>query len=190
MSIIRDLEFIAENIFKPLQMNDSFVYSYENDSIKNNQLVGYRPYKGWRHLKINGTVNDAVVGDKNVYATSEDLYKWITGLNSEKLISSESLDQMYSKGETKYGRKIPYGFGFRLNTKDGEKVIYHYGRWNGFSTAVSQFTDSDLLIIALDHSSFRSMTYLNKTAKQIIEDNLDFENSDFTDEQTSFIQNY
>ena len=183
-------EFIAENIFKPLQMNDSFVYSYENDSIKNNQLVGYRPYKGWRHLKINGTVNDAVVGDKNVYATSEDLYKWITGLNSEKLISSESLDQMYSEGETKYGRKIPYGFGFRLNTKDGEKVIYHYGRWNGFSTAVSQFTDSDLLIIALDHSSFRSMTYLNKTAKQIIEDNLDFENSDFTDEQTSFIQNY
>ena len=183
-------KFIEENIFKPLQMNDSFVYSYENDSIKNNQLAGYRVYRGWRHLKINSTVNDAVVGDKNVYATSEDLYKWITGLNSGKLISNESLDQMYSNGETKYGRKIPYGFGFRLNTENDEKVIYHYGRWNGFSTAISQFTDSHLLIIALDHSSFKSMTYLNKTAKQIIEDNFDFEDSEFTDEQSSFTQDY
>ena len=38
-------------------MNDSFVYSFENDKIKSNQLDGYRLYRGWRHLKIKGTVN-------------------------------------------------------------------------------------------------------------------------------------
>ena len=104
--------FVKENIFDPLEMNDSFVYSFENDNIKTKKLTGYRLYRGWRHLKIGSTVNDAIVGDKNVYATSEDLFKWTLGLNSGKLLSKESLALMYAKGETVYGRKVPYGFGF------------------------------------------------------------------------------
>ncbi len=166
--------FLKINIFEPLQMNDSFVYSFENDEIKPNQLDGYRLYRGWRHIKIKGTVNDAVVGDKNVYSTCEDLYKWMIGLNNQKLISKESLELMYTKGETKYGRKVPYGLGFRIDTKNDEKVIYHYGKWNGFSTAISQYVDSDLLIIVLEHSSYKSMTYLNKTVKNIVTNNFDF----------------
>lgn len=167
-------KFLKINIFEPLQMNNSFVYSFENDEIKPNQLDGYRLYRGWRHIKIKGTVNDAVVGDKNVYSTCEDLYKWMIGLNNQKLISKKSLKLMYTKGETKYGRKVPYGLGFRIDTKNDEKVIYHYGKWNGFSTAISQYVDSDLLIIVLEHSSYKSMTYLNKTVKNIVTNNFDF----------------
>ena len=170
-------DFLKANIFKPLQMNDSFVYSFENDSIKTNQLDGYRLYRGWRHAKIKGTVNDAIVGDKNIYSTSEDLFKWIIGLNSGKLISKESLELMYTKGRTIYGREIPYGFGFRLDTKNDEETIYHYGRWNGFSTAISQYTDSNILIIVLEYSSYKSMTYLNKTVKNIVQKHFDFETS-------------
>ena len=117
-------DFLKENIFEPLQMNDSFAYSFENDSIRNNQLAGYRIYKWRYHIEIKGTVNDAVVGDKNVYSTTEDLFKWITGLNAGKIISKESLAMMYTKGETKYGRKIPYGFGFRIDTRNNENKIY------------------------------------------------------------------
>ena len=164
-------DFLKENIFEPLQMNDSFAYSFENDSIKNNQLAEYRIYKWRYHIEIKGTVNDAVVGDKNVYSTTEDLFKWITGLNAGKIISKESLDMMYAKGETKYGRKIPYGFGFRIDTRTNQNKIYHYGKWNGFSTAVTQHTDSDLLVIALEHSSYQSMTHLNNTVKKIVLNN-------------------
>jgi len=166
-------DFIETNIFEPLQMTNSFVYSYENDSIAVNQLAGYRIYRGRYHIEIGGTVNDAIVGDKNVYATGEDLFKWINGLNSGKIISDKSLEMMYTKGETKYGRKVPYGFGFRINTKNEEKVIYHHGKWNGFSTAITQYTDSDLLIIALEHSSYNSMKNLNNTVRGIVEANFD-----------------
>ena len=162
---ITDMEFgdfVEKNIFEPLQMNDSFVYRFEKDTPQENQLKGYRLFRGWRHLTINGTVNDAIVGDKNVYSTSEDLLKWMNGLNNEKLISKESLALMYSKGETIYGRKIPYGLGFRIDTENDEKVIYHYGKWNGFSTAISQYQDDDLVVIILEHTSYRSMTSLNK----------------------------
>ena len=164
--------FLQKNIFDPLQMKNSYVYSYKNTPIKKNQLIGYRLYRGWRHLKINGTVNDAVVGDKNVYATNEDLLRWINGLNNGKLISKESLQLMYSKGETKYGRKIPYGFGFRIDSKDNEKVIYHFGKWNGFSTGISQYPD-DLVIIILEHTSYRAMGTLTKKVKRIVKNNFD-----------------
>lgn len=162
--------FVKKNIFDPLEMNNSFVYSFENDSIKTNQLDGYRLYRGWRHLKINSTVNDAIVGDKNVYATSEDLFKWTVGLNSGKLLSKESLALMYSKGETIYGRKIPYGFGFRIKSK-GQNTIYHHGKWNGFSTGLTQYPEDDLVVIVLEHTSYNAITTLNKKIKKIVVEN-------------------
>ena len=179
--------FLRDNIFNPLDMQNSYAYSFEHDPVHTNQLDGYRLYRGWRHAKIRGTVNDGVVGDKNIYSTTEDLYKWITGLNSGKLISEESLNLMYSNGETRYGRKIPYGFGFRLDFKNNQERIYHYGRWNGFSTALTQYTDEDIVVIALVHSSFRSMTYLNKSVKKIVLNNFkpDIDDMIYADSGTS-----
>ncbi|MCF6223848.1 MAG: beta-lactamase family protein [Flavobacteriaceae bacterium] len=165
--------FIETKIFKPLEMNNSFVYRYEKDSINDEQLDGYRVYRGWRHGKITGTVNDAITGDKNVYSTTEDLFKWIMGLNSGKIISKSSLEKMYTQGQTKYGRKIPYGFGFRIVNENSEKVIYHNGKWNGFSTSIKQYTDSDLVIITLEHSNYKWMNILNKKVKKIVENNFD-----------------
>ncbi|NQY30236.1 MAG: beta-lactamase family protein [Flavobacteriaceae bacterium] len=162
--------FVKQNIFEPLEMNDSYVYSFENDTIAANQLDGYRLHKGWRHLKINKTINDAIVGDKNVYSTAEDLFKWTIGLNSEKLFSKESLALMYTKGETVYGKKIPYGFGFRIRN-DEENKIYHHGKWNGFRTGLTQYMEDDLVVIVLEHTSYEGIAALNKRVKKIVEKN-------------------
>jgi len=162
--------FLESNIFEPLQMDQSYVYSFENDSIKENQLDGYRLYRGWKHLKINSTVNDAIVGDKNVYTTIGDLFKWTLGLNNGKLLSKESLDLMYLKGETVYGRKVPYGFGFRIDNND-QKSIYHHGKWNGFSTGLTKYLEDDLVVIVLEHTSYSAMKTLNKKIKEIVTKN-------------------
>jgi len=163
-------QYLQKNIFEPLNMKNSYVYSYQNDTIRKNQLKGYRLYRGWKHIKIGNTVNDAIVGDKNVYSTLEDLFKWTYGLNSELLIKQESLELMYTKGETIYGRKVPYGFGFRLGMRDG-KNIYHYGKWNGFSTALTNYLEEDLVVIVLEHTSYSSLKYLNKKIKKIVSEN-------------------
>ncbi|MBJ2174814.1 beta-lactamase family protein [Aureibaculum sp. A20] len=162
--------FVKKNIFEPLEMNDSFVLSSENDATIENHLDGYRVYRGYKHLKINTTVNDAIVGDKNVYSSSIDLLKWTLGLNSGKLLSKESVNLMYSKGETISGKKIPYGFGLRINTED-PNIIYHYGKWNGFSTGLTQYQKDDLVVIILEHTSYRAMSSLNKKVKTIISEN-------------------
>ncbi|MDB4198820.1 beta-lactamase family protein [Polaribacter sp.] len=159
--------FLKQNIFEPLQMNHSFVYSFENDTIRENQLDGYRLHRGWRHVKIPSTVNDAIVGDKNVYTTAEDLFKWTQGLNSGNLLSKESLALMFTKGETIYGRKVPYGFGFRIDTKE-KNSIYHYGKWNGFSTGLTTYLEDDLIIIVLEHTSYNALKSLNRKIKNIV----------------------
>ena len=164
-------EFIEKHIFRPLQMYNSYVFSYKYDEPRKEQLTGYRLYRGWRHASIGGTVNDAIVGDKNIYSTSEDLFKWMVGLNNGKIITQESLEKMYTQSKNKYGRDIPYGYGFRIKNDYNEKVVYHYGKWNGFSTALSQYTDSELLVIVLEHSSYNSMNYLNNSVKKIVLNN-------------------
>jgi len=163
-------KFVQKNIFDPLEMKNSFVYSFENDTVRENQLTGYRLYRGWKHLKIRSTVNDAIVGDKNVYATSEDLLKWTLGLNNGKLLSKASVGLMHSKGETTRGRKVPYGFGFRIDTK-GQNKIYHHGRWNGFSTGLTQYREDDLVVIVLEHTNYNAMKSLNKKIKKIVINN-------------------
>jgi len=164
-------DFVDREIFKPLNMRQSFVYSFDQDSIREGQLSGYRLYRRRWHAAIPGTVNDAVVGDKNIYSTTEDMLKWVEGLNSGRLISEESLQEMYTRGMTKYNRKVPYGFGFRIKEDGDQKVIYHNGRWNGFSTSLMQYPDEDLVVITLEHSSYNSMKYLNNKVKGLVEDN-------------------
>ena len=163
--------FLKRNIFDPLGMKNSYVYSFQNDIINKNQLKGYRLYRGWKHIKINSTVNDAVVGDKNVYSTTNDLFRWTCGLNSGQLLTKNSLDLMYSKGETIYGRKVPYGLGFRIDTND-DKNIYHYGKWNGFSTGITNYLEEDLVVIVLEHTSYNAIKSLNRKIKKIVSQNL------------------
>ncbi len=163
--------FVEKYIFAPLDMKDSFVYSFAHDSIHKNQLAGYRLYRRRYHIEIPGTVNDAVVGDKNVYSTTDDLLKWINGLNTYKLIKKKALDKMYTKGETRYGRKISYGFGFRINDRKSELEIYHDGKWNGFRNSIKQYPDNDLVIIFLEHTSYSSPNSIINKVRSIVEKN-------------------
>lgn len=161
-------DFLQKEIFEPLNMKDSYVFSYGHQEETEDQLMGYRLYRRRWHAPIEGTVNDGVVGDKNVYSTTEDLLKWVNGLNTYKILSKSSVEQMYTKGKTVYNREVPYGFGFRLKEIAGEPIVFHNGRWNGFSTSLMQYPERELTVITLEHSSYNSMKYLNKKVRDIV----------------------
>ena len=76
---------------------------------------------------------------------------------------------MYTRGETKYKRKVPYGFGFRIKEDDTNKVIYHNGKWNGCTTSLMQYPDEELVVITLEHSNYNSMKTLNQKVKDIVD---------------------
>ena len=149
--------FMQENIFEPLNMTNTFVYRAREDSTKENQLLGYRG-SSWRKRKvIDPYWEDAITGDKNVYSTTIDLYKWIKGLNSGKIVSDSTLNIMYSKSHTSRGRSIPYGYGFRITSdKEGDKIVYHNGKWNGFRTSLKQYLNDEISVVILEHTNYPS----------------------------------
>jgi CubicO group peptidase (beta-lactamase class C family) len=165
-------DFMAENIFKPLEMNHSYIYRFERDSIRPNQLIGYGR-RGRRRFEIGGYLNDGIVGDKNVYSTAQDLFKWVKGLNSG-LISEKSLQMMYTRGKTRHGREIPYGFGFRIVESDKGHLIYHNGKWNGFRTTVRQYRNENLIVIVLEQTNYGGIPNLVNKLRFIVNESYCF----------------
>ena len=157
--------FLKENIFAPIGMTHSYAYSYSYDDVREKQLWGYRR-SGRRYIKIPGTVNDAIVGDKNVYSTAHDMFKWYKVLNSDKLISDTNRRLMYTLGKTTKGYEIPYGFGFHIDADNN--IIYHNGKWNGFRNTFRQYPDEDVFMVVLEHTSYRGFSAFIKRVKNIV----------------------
>ena len=130
-------EYVKRNIFEPLKMYDSFVYNMRNDSTVplyvEQGVPGYY-HRGWRWRRMENDYLNGVLGDKNVYTSVEDLYKYDKALDDFTLVPDSVLHEAFKKGSPKYWRrKDNYGFGWRLKTSM-DSIAYHFGWWKGFRT--------------------------------------------------------
>jgi CubicO group peptidase (beta-lactamase class C family) len=130
-------EFVRENIFDPLDMDDAFIYRLKRgDSIPEYIPVGVCGHRGGRGLpRVEPNFyQNGVVGDKGVYASVEDLFKWDQALYSDILVSQATLEEAFKEGSPRFREwRDNYGFGWRLKA-DRPKTVYHYGWWKGFRT--------------------------------------------------------
>ncbi len=130
-------EFVKERIFDPLGMNDSFVYNLRGVSVVplyiDKGVPGFY-HRGWRWREMENDYLNGVMGDKNVYTSVEDLYKYDRALDNFTLVPKEILKEAFEKGSPKYWRrKDNYGFGWRIRTRR-DSTVYHFGWWKGFRT--------------------------------------------------------
>jgi CubicO group peptidase (beta-lactamase class C family) len=129
--------FVQERIFDPLQMDDSFVYNMHNDTVVplyvEKGVPGYY-HRGWRWREMTNDYLNGVMGDKNIYTSVEDLYKFDRALDNFTLIPDSILSEAFQPGSPKYWkRKNNYGFGWRIK-KGMDSTVYHFGWWKGFRT--------------------------------------------------------
>ena len=135
--------FIAENIFKPLGMNDS---GYDSNS-----AVIKRRASGYTRLP-NGTIVNATYIDMSIphaagalYSTTHDLLKWEQALFAGKVMSTASLERMTSPFKNDYG----FGIGSRLT--GGRKVLMHSGGIDGFNTMMAYYPETRTVVIVLSN---------------------------------------
>lgn len=110
-------EFIRENIFKPLDMNDSGFASEVKESPEFSKGLTLETFAG-------GEVEALIAkGAGNIVSTAPDMEKWMAGLSGGKLISEESFAEM----TTNYSPDSPsgYGYGLELSYRGG---VSHTGR--------------------------------------------------------------
>jgi hypothetical protein len=146
-------EYIKENIFEPLEMRNS---GYERpEKIIRNMARGYRLQNDEiMNAKYRNMSNAHASGA--LYSTTDDLYKWDRALYTEKLISKESRELMFTPF------KDYYGFGWAIVHIFDRKMIAHSGEIDGFSSNISRFPDEDVCIIILSNFEHTPISRINK----------------------------
>jgi CubicO group peptidase (beta-lactamase class C family) len=144
--------FIKNKIFIPLKMDHSFVYSRGKSDSIDQKVNGYYLRRGRYRVNLE-TMHDGVVGDKGIYSTTWDLFKWDKALYSEQLVSRGTLAKAFTRLRLKNGYHWHYGFGFRIREFEGKKVVYHFGKWNSFQTCISRYIKDKHTIIILSNTN-------------------------------------
>ncbi|NEW80388.1 MAG: beta-lactamase family protein [Gelidibacter sp.] len=158
-------DFLDNRFFKPLNLAHTYVHN-PNEKTKNDELIGFRKY-GKSYIAIPFSINDGVVGDKGVYSTVSDLFKWNQSLEMNTILNKPILAQAYLPGKTNSGKIVPYGFGFRLKQEIDSELVYHNGVWNGFSTTLRSYKADEITIIILSNNSFSSITPISDKLREL-----------------------
>ncbi len=104
------------------------------EDIVPNRAAGYRLDKGalkkqeWVSPTFNSTA------DGSLYFSVLDVIAWDKGLRSGAILSSRSWEQVYDPVKLKSGNRYPYGFGWFVDTLNGNLRLHHSGSWQGFKS--------------------------------------------------------
>lgn len=137
-------DFITNNIILPLNLTSTGFLG--NETIKKNKSIGYyfiNKYSN-EHAEAPKTEGLMSYAAGEIYSNSQDLKKWEDALFSEKVITKESLNQMFTPYLNNYG----YGW-FIYENADGDTVAYHSGTLPGYTSLVEKNLDKNYLMIIL-----------------------------------------
>ncbi len=156
-------QFVETTIFKPLGMTRTQIYMGENTLTLQNTASGYTAGR----RKVDISYLDGVVGDKGVYSTVEDLFKWDRALYSNQLLSQATLEEAFTPHSPEL-KVQNYGYGWRLRkTQNGEPIIFHSGWWHGFKSYFMRNRKDQSTVIVLSNVANYSMSHI-KTLHEIM----------------------
>lgn len=130
-------DFMKERVFDPLGMENSFVFNMRGDTaVERYPEEGVPGYyqRGWRWRQMENEYLNGVMGDKGVYTSVEDMFKFNLSWDRSTLAPDSILREAFMPGSKKYWkRKNNYGYGWRLKD-DMDSTAFHFGWWKGFRT--------------------------------------------------------
>src|SRR5262249_41620614 len=132
-------EFVAREIFRPLDMNDSILYVRGLNSIPHRAFGHERKDGHW--IRSDQSLTSAVRGDGGVYTSLQDYSKWLCALDDRKLLSARSYDAIFSPQVLTDRHSSHYGYGWFMDEYRGQKRIHHNGETHGFRACVQRFPD-------------------------------------------------
>ncbi|MES2593380.1 MAG: serine hydrolase domain-containing protein [Bacteroidota bacterium] len=151
----RFADFMAQNVFTPLGMNNTWVRGTKNDTIYKYKTTGHNASG---YVEKDNYADD-VVGDKGIFSTVDDLFKWNEALYSEKLLKKATIEEAFTGYSNEHQGKRNYGYGWRLIDEDkNNKIVYHNGWWHGFSTLFYRKLSDKTTVIILSNK-YNSNTY-------------------------------
>ena len=135
--------FLQKRLFQPLAMTSTRTTTME---LVTNRAGGYAP--------INGRMSNAppilpVRPSGAFLSTVLDLAKWDAALDAGSLLTTATLNQMWTPVALKGGQSYPYMFGWRVDAVAGHKRVHHSGTMPGFRATMHRYVDDRLTVIVL-----------------------------------------
>ena len=160
-------EYMAANIFKPLQMTHTHIYNTRR-SLKDtlaNYAYGFVYRDNLNNYFLPDSLADkkfvvyldGIHGDVAVNSTTADLLKWDRSVKNHTLLSEASQKDMLEK-QVLIDSLINshYGFGVFLTPKDMDDFVFHSGEWPGYVTFLARNVDDDQTFIVLSNNQSNS----------------------------------
>jgi CubicO group peptidase (beta-lactamase class C family) len=153
--------FMEKEFFGPLGMQNSFVF--DKDYTRHNEAAVSYDYR-WKDTGF--TPYDGVSGDKGIYSTIEDMYKWDLGLKQGRILSDSMMRQAYTPFSRDSRNQKFYGLGWRLSRmEDGSYLPYHNGWWHGNNTVFWRNVRDNSSIIILGNKYNRGIYHIDPVWK-------------------------
>lgn len=144
-------DYLKNNFFEPLQMNNSFVFNYADTNRVN-------PSYDWKGRLMPFNFLDGVYGDKNIYTTPGDLLVWDRALSGNQLFTAETFAEAYAPYSNERPGIKNYGLGWRLNIyPTGKKIVFHNGWWHGNNAVFIRLLQDSATIIVTGNKFTRAI---------------------------------
>lgn len=159
-------DFMKKFFFEPLGMDNTFVYD-PNEPNKDNKTIGYR--SSWT---VHGDMYaDGITGDKGVYSTVRDMYKWDQSFYHHVFLNEQTLKKAYEPQHSynpNAEQARSYGLGWRMIIQPQNKIIFHNGNWHSNRTVFYRFVQDNFTIIVLSNRDFEPVYQQVKPIYEIV----------------------
>lgn len=131
-------DFMRERIFEPCGMTHSYIYSMRDDTTVSLympvEVHGHDVYRSGPVKAQNDYLN-GVMGDKIMFSTVEDLYRYNQALDQALLLPDSLQREAFMPGSPKWKNDENYGFGWRMS-KEHPNAYFHFGWWKGYRSLI------------------------------------------------------
>ncbi|WP_018755954.1 serine hydrolase domain-containing protein [Paenibacillus terrigena] len=138
--------YLRQHIFEPLGMNDTGCDSHTK--FVKHRSDGYSTVEGDIVPAMYYDLG-TVMASGDLYSTACDLLKWDQGLYTEKLVSSESIRQMFTP-HAHVSDSHHYGYGWNIYPKYAE----HKGWLPGYWCKIRRYPEERILLVLLANHDF------------------------------------
>lgn len=149
-------DFMRENIFEPLGMTHSYIYSMRDDA----SVSLYMPVDAHGHdiykkgpVKAQNDYLNGVMGDKIMFSTVEDLWKFNQALDAHVLLPDSLQAEAFQPSSPEWKNDENYGFGWRMS-KEHPDMYFHYGWWKGYRSAIIRDTHKNRFLAVLGNTTY------------------------------------
>lgn len=131
-------DFMHDNIFEPLGMDHSYIFSMRDDTVvslyADTPVQGHTMYRRGPEVMQNDYLN-GVMGDKIMFSTVDDIHKFLDALDRNLLLPDSIQSEAFEPGSEAWKHDENYGFGWRMS-RNHPNAVYHFGWWKGYRSVI------------------------------------------------------